>query len=561
MRERPTGQRRDARRRPAATAARSAVERHRPGRAAAGHACDRPPSAGAHPGAWWGSTAVHPLDWGAYVLLCVGPLALLAKRAYPRGVLAVVFAATATYALIGYPAGPVFLSLIVAFWFVVSRGDRVVALVCIASGWVVFLCLPWAIGTGGRPSAAQAAGLAAWLLVLLFAGEAVRSRRERVAAVRRGREQEGLRRAEEERLRIARDLHDVLAHNISLINVQSGVALHLLDERPEQARTALAVINDASAEALREIRSVLGVLRQVDERAPRRPAASLERLPDLISRSAAAGLDVDVRIDGEPRPLPSDVDLAAYRIVQESLTNVTRHARTERARVRVRYAEHELALEVDDDGSGGGDGRATGPPAGTGDGARATGPAAGTGDGGRATGSAAGTGNGSSACVSGPRRSAASSAPDRGPTAASASARDCRWEAGHDPGAARRRPGARPRRLSRVVGRAAGDRGGRRGRRRRASRAPGDRADARRRADGHPDADPRRPGGDTDDHRGSGADGDPGGDPDHVRARRVRVRGDPFRRVRVPGQGHRARRSDRGDPRWSPAAMRCCRPA
>jgi signal transduction histidine kinase len=325
-----------------------------------------------HPGAWWATTPVHSLDWGAYLLLFVGPLALLAKRAYPRTVLAVVFAATATYALIGYPAGPVFLSLIVAFWFVVSRGDRVVALVCIASGWVIFLCLPWAIGTGGRPSAAQAAGLAAWLLVLLFAGEAVRARRERVAAVRRGREQEGLRRAEEERLRIARELHDVLAHNISLINVQSGVALHLLDERPEQARTALAVINDASAEALREIRSVLGVLRHVDERAPRRPAASLERLPELISLSAAAGLDVDVRIDGETRPLPSDVDLAAYRIVQESLTNVTRHARTGRASVHVHYDDQELALEVDDDGGdddmAADSGRAPQPGAGTGNG-------------------------------------------------------------------------------------------------------------------------------------------------------------------------------------------------
>jgi signal transduction histidine kinase len=324
-----------------------------------------------HPGAWWATTAVHSLDWGAYLLLCVGPLALLARRAHPRAVLGLVFAATAAYALIGYPAGPVFLSLIVAFWFVVSRGDRAVALACITSGWVIFLCLPWAIGTGGRPSVAQAAGLAAWLLVLLFAGEAVRARRERVAAVRRGREQEGLRRAEEERLRIARELHDVLAHNISLINVQSGVALHLLDERPEQARTALAVINDASAEALREIRSVLGVLRQVDERAPRRPAASLERLPELISLSAAAGLDVDVRIDGEPRPLPSDVDLAAYRIVQESLTNVTRHARTARASVRVRYDDRDLELEVDDDGgddTAGDNGRAPEPSAGTGNG-------------------------------------------------------------------------------------------------------------------------------------------------------------------------------------------------
>jgi signal transduction histidine kinase len=341
--------------------------------------------AGAHPGAWWASTAVHSLDWGAYLLLCVGPLALLAKRAHPRAVLAVVFAATAAYALIGYPAGPAFLSLIVAFWFVVSRGDRVVALGCIATGWVVFLWLPWAIGTGGRPSAAQAAGLAAWLLVLLFAGEAVRARRERVAAVRRGREQEGLRRAEEERLRIARELHDVLAHNISLINVQSGVALHLLDERPEQARTALAVINDASAEALREIRSVLGVLRGVDERAPRRPAASLERLPDLISQSAAAGLDVDVRIDGEPRPLPSDVDLAAYRIVQESLTNVSRHARTGQARVRVRYEDRELALEVDDDGgrSSGADTRDVGGSndAHRDDGGPAAPPTAGTGNG------------------------------------------------------------------------------------------------------------------------------------------------------------------------------------
>jgi signal transduction histidine kinase len=195
--------------------------------------------------------------------------------------------------------------------------------------------------------------------------------------VRRGREQEGLRRAEEERLRIARELHDVLAHNISLINVQSGVALHLLDERPEQARTALAVINDASAEALREIRSVLGVLRQVDEQAPRRPAASLDRLPELISQSAAAGLDVDVRIDGERRPLPSDVDLAAYRIVQESLTNVARHARSARAWVRLRYEDGALALEVADDGGDDGGGRV-----GT------------NGVGGRTAESASGTGNG-----------------------------------------------------------------------------------------------------------------------------------------------------------------------
>jgi signal transduction histidine kinase len=299
---------------------------------------------------WWAAATVTHIDALGLVLLCLGPLALLAKRRYPRAVLVFVFAVTAVYAAIGYPAGPVFLSLIVAFAIVVNCGYRGLGIACIAGGWVLFLCLPWALGTGGRPTVPQAAGLAAWLLVLLAAAEVMRSRRERSAAMRRSRHQEGLRKAEEERLRIARELHDVLAHNISLINVQSGVALHLLDERPEQARTALTVINEASAEALREMRSVLGALRRVDEQVPRRPAASLERLPELVSRSANAGLEVAVQIDGQPRPLPSEVDLAAYRIVQESLTNVSRHAGAVQATVSVHYGDRELGLEVDDDG-------------------------------------------------------------------------------------------------------------------------------------------------------------------------------------------------------------------
>jgi signal transduction histidine kinase len=299
---------------------------------------------------WWASTTVTHLDALGYALLCLGPLALLARSRYPRAVLAFVFVVTAVYAAIGYPAGPVFLSLIIAFAVVVNRGYRGLGIACIVTGWLLFLGLPWAIGTGGGPTVPEAVGLAAWLLVLLAATEVVRSRRERAAAVHRSLQQEGLRKAEEERLRIARELHDVLAHNISLINVQSGVALHLLDERPEQARTALTVINEASAEALREIRSVLGALRRVDEDLPRRPAASLERLPELVARSANAGVDVDVQIDGEPRPLPSEIDLAAYRILQESLTNVSRHAGAGQATVSVHYGDRELALEIDDDG-------------------------------------------------------------------------------------------------------------------------------------------------------------------------------------------------------------------
>jgi signal transduction histidine kinase len=147
-------------------------------------------------------------------------------------------------------------------------------------------------------------------------------------------------------------LHDVLAHNISLINVQSGVALHLLDERPEQARAALSAINDASAEALREIRSVLGVLRRVDEDLPRAPAPGLAQLPELVSRSAGAGLTVALEVEGEQRSLPASVDLAGFRIVQESLTNVARHAETGEATVRLSYGEDELTVLVEDDGCG-----------------------------------------------------------------------------------------------------------------------------------------------------------------------------------------------------------------
>jgi signal transduction histidine kinase len=306
----------------------------------------------AHSGCWWGSCAPHHLTAVAWVLLALGPIALVLRNVYPRAVLAFVFTVTAVYGIVGYPAGPVFLSLIIAFATVILSGYRWFGGAAIATGWALFLWLPSAFGTGSAPGVVQAAGLAAWLLALLAMAEAVRSQRERRVAVGRTRREEGLRHAEEERVRIARELHDVLAHNISLINVQSGVALHLLEEQPEQARTALSIINEASADALREMRSVLGVLRRVDERAPRAPAAGLDRLAELVSRSAAAGVTVDVRTEGEPRPLATSIDLAAYRIVQESLTNVARHAGSGQATVSVGYGPQELTLQIDDDGHG-----------------------------------------------------------------------------------------------------------------------------------------------------------------------------------------------------------------
>ena len=299
-----------------------------------------------------GSCSTTHLDALAWVLLVLGPLALVGRRRQPRATLAAAFVIAAIYTARGYPAGPAFPALVVALARVVIDGDRSAAWVTVGLGWAVFLWLPAALGTGHAPGVVQAAGAAAWLLALSFGAEMLRSRRARLVAQRRTREEEGLRRAEEERLRIARELHDVLAHNISLINIQSGVALHLLSEQPEQARTALSVINEASADALREMRSVLGVLRHVDEQAPRAPAAGLDRLPDLVASAAAAGVTVQVSREGDARPLSTPVDLAAYRIVQESLTNVARHAGGGRATVTLSSGSEALTISVEDDGAG-----------------------------------------------------------------------------------------------------------------------------------------------------------------------------------------------------------------
>jgi signal transduction histidine kinase len=231
-------------------------------------------------------------------------------------------------------------------------GHRVAAVSALVVGYVSFLWLPYLVGTEPAPGLGVSLGLGAWLLVLLTVSEIGRSRREHVAERARTTAEEARRRASEERLRIARELHDVLAHNISLINVQAGVALHLMDERPEQARTALTAIKQASNEALGELRSVLDILRGGQESPPRTPTSGLARLDDLVARSDAAGLRVTTRIDGTPRLLPPRVDLAAFRIVQEALTNVTRHAAAKHVEISISYGDRDLIVQIDDDGHG-----------------------------------------------------------------------------------------------------------------------------------------------------------------------------------------------------------------
>jgi signal transduction histidine kinase len=312
----------------------------------------------------------NSLDPFAYLLLLAGPIALLGRRRHPVPVVVAIQVITLCYNLRGYTIGPVFLSLVVAYAAAVTAGHRIAAWATAAGGFAAsfgLTVLLHALDVGTLPSRPQSLASAAselgWTLVVLIAAELVRLSSERTAEARRTRAEEQRRQASEERLRIARELHDVLAHNISMINVQAGVALHLMDEQPEQARTALAAIKEASKEAITEMRSVIGILRQRDEAAPRAPTPGLDSLDDLVSRARTAGLRVTLSLEGTRRPLPGGVDLAAFRIVQEALTNVTRHARPTAgdgldhravtASIRVVYGPHDVVVQVDDNGRAG----------------------------------------------------------------------------------------------------------------------------------------------------------------------------------------------------------------
>ena len=290
----------------------------------------------------------HPAPgiW-AYVLLGVGGVSLLARRRYPVAVLTVVLATTLWAGVLN--AAVIWFALVVAFFTAVLARERAAAVASLVIGYVASVWPPWLIAQPGHTSITFALGLAAGLAFLLVIAELLRIRSQRVAAVALSREEELRRRASEERMRMARDLHDVVAHNIAVINVQANTALHLMDRQPERARSALVAINDVSKQALVELRSVLGVLRDVDE-APRSPPPGLGRLGDLTEHAAAAGLTVRVEEDGEPAALPADVDLTAYRIIQEALTNSARHSGGAHATVRLRHDDDALLIEVDDDG-------------------------------------------------------------------------------------------------------------------------------------------------------------------------------------------------------------------
>jgi signal transduction histidine kinase len=300
----------------------------------------------------------HPVPYtptAAYLLVVAACLVLVARRRYPLAVLALSGAAVVTYSLLGYVNGAVLLAPAIAL-FSVARAVSLRWTVLVSVLTLGALMTATAVSNPFGRTGGGFDLIPALIAAAVFGGIAVRNRNAYVASIQARAEGEALRRVDEERLRIARELHDVVAHTMATINVQAGMAAHVLADQPAVAGEALATIRAASKDGLRELRAILNVLRQADEGDPTQPAPGLGQLDALVSGAGRAGLPVAVRRFGSPRKLPAPVDVTAYRIVQESLTNVIRHAGPATATVIVSYDGLGLQLEVTDTGLGVGPG-------------------------------------------------------------------------------------------------------------------------------------------------------------------------------------------------------------
>ncbi|CAM5369176.1 histidine kinase OS=Streptomyces alboniger OX=132473 GN=CP975_09525 PE=4 SV=1 [Streptomyces alboniger] len=296
-------------------------------------------------------------DWFTWLLLLVSIVALVWRRRWPLPVAAVTGAACAGWALYGHIGELLNLPVIVALYTVAVTGGRRRTLwtglvASSASGAVALRVGRDMVNPQGSPLLEML-----WPLVPLLLGEVVRTRREllheyaaRAARAEEDREREAARRVHEERLRIARELHDIVAHTVAAMTVQAGVALDALDVRPEVSRRAMRQVRDSGKGAVRELRAAVTALREHDG-GPVAPAPGLRQLPELVGRFEDSGVQVTLRRDGGV----ADVDapmagLAAYRIVQEALTNVVRHSGARHAAVTVARGDGHLTVEVVDDG-------------------------------------------------------------------------------------------------------------------------------------------------------------------------------------------------------------------
>ncbi|GIJ60259.1 two-component sensor histidine kinase [Virgisporangium aurantiacum] len=286
-----------------------------------------------------------PADVAAALVVLASTGALVLRRRYPVAVGVAALAAIAAYGALLHRPGPIMLVFVVALYTVVDEGHLAVALGLGAASVVAFAVAD--VNTRGNGATLLHAG---WVVAVIVG--VTRNRRAyltearaRAVAAEQRAEEAARRRATEERLRIARELHDVLGHHLSMINVQASAALHRPD--PDRSTQALTAIKQASRETLQELRRTIGILRTDGPVA----APGLDGLDDLVTTARRAGLEIRAEL-AETRPLPPDVDLAAFRIVQEALTNVTRHAGATAAVVRVRPDRDAVVVEIEDDGTG-----------------------------------------------------------------------------------------------------------------------------------------------------------------------------------------------------------------
>jgi signal transduction histidine kinase len=287
----------------------------------------------------------------AFLLAAVACLVLALKRRYPVTVLGVSTAAVVAYSLLGYVNGAVLLAPAIAL-FAVAQTVPVRRALFIAAATLAALLGATVVGDPFGPTGGGTFLIPALIAAPLFGGIAVSNRRAYVTSIAERAEGEALRRVDEERLRIARELHDIVAHSMATISVQAAVAEHVLASNPGAAVDAMHAIRLASKDGLRELRAILNVLRQADEGDPAQPAPGLAQVDALVAGACRAGLPTTLHQDGTPWPLPAGVDLAAYRIIQESLTNAIRHAGPARASIVLTYCDAALRIEVTDTGRG-----------------------------------------------------------------------------------------------------------------------------------------------------------------------------------------------------------------
>ena len=297
-----------------------------------------------------GSRPLTDFGYLGYALLIVSGLVLAVRRRWPVPVFVLTALASLVYYAVGFPDGPGWLALFVALYTLTAYGDGRRSLL-IAGVGIAVLAIGWLIAAADIEPAAAIGWVFFRIAASVMAaalGESVRSRRviaaeavERAGRAERTREEEARSRVDAERLRIAREVHDTVAHAIAIINVQAGVTAYVLDKRPERAREALVTIEQTSSQALREMRAILGVLRDSDD--GRVPHPGLGQIHELTAKAREAGLDIKVELTPSAPPLPSAVDSTAYRILQESITNVIRHVGPTRVTVALDYGTDAAA--------------------------------------------------------------------------------------------------------------------------------------------------------------------------------------------------------------------------